>query len=80
MEQLLFFVVILACPLLMMFMMRGSQGGHGGHGGHMPSGNEDHFRAMDDSDARIAELERQVASLEDRLRAYDSSAPPTERG
>jgi len=64
MEQLLFLMVILACPLMMVLMMRGS---HGGHGDHMSCGNARHAEAMADSDARIAELEHQVASLQARL-------------
>lgn len=64
MEQLLFLMVILACPLMMMLMMRGS---HGGHGNHMSGDNANRAQAMADSDARIAELERQVASLQARL-------------
>lgn len=63
MEQLLFLLVILACPLMMMLMMRGS---HGGHGDHMSADNANHAQAMADSDARIAELEHQVASLQAR--------------
>lgn len=66
MQQLLFLLVILACPL----MMRGS---HGGHGDHMSGDNADHAQAMGDSDARIAQLERQVASLQARLEERDST-------
>ena len=36
MSQYLFFLLILACPLMMIFMMRGGHG-HGAHGGHMGS-------------------------------------------
>ena len=75
MEQLLFLMVILACPLMMMLMMRGS---HGGHGNHMSGDNATHAQAMADSDARIAELERQVASLQARLEERDD-APLTAR-
>lgn len=64
MEQLLFLLVILACPLMMMLMMRGS---HGGYGDHMSADNANHAQAMADSDARIAKLEHQVASLQARL-------------
>ena len=71
MEQLLFLALILACPL-MMLMMRGS---HGGHGNHMAGDNQAHTRRMDDSDARIAELEHQVANLQARLAEHDDTAP-----
>ncbi|MGZ8565866.1 MAG: DUF2933 domain-containing protein [Actinomycetota bacterium] len=70
MQQLLFLLVILACPLMMMLMMRGS---HGGHGDHMSGDNADHAQAMGDGDARIAQLERQVASLQARLEERDST-------
>ena len=64
MEQLLFLMVILACPLMMVLIMRGS---HGGHGDHMSGDNANHAQAMADRDARIAELEHQVATLQARL-------------
>jgi len=64
MEQLLFLMVILACPLMMVLMMRGS---HGGHGDHRSGDNARHAEAMADRDARIAELEHQVATLQARL-------------
>ena len=56
MEQLFFLILILACPLMMMWMMRG------GHG----HGMSDQSHDMGDSaatDDRIAELEREVARL-----------------
>ncbi len=34
MSTILLFLLILACPLMMIFMMRGHGHGHGGHGGH----------------------------------------------
>jgi hypothetical protein len=56
MEQLLFFVLILACPLVMILMMRS---------GHR-HGMSDQPQAPVESahtDARIVELEREVARL-----------------
>ena len=73
MEQLLFLLVILACPLMMMLMMRGS---HGGHGDHMSADNARHSQVMADSDARIAELEHQVASLQTRLGSTTTRRQP----
>lgn len=32
--------VLLACPLMMVFMMGGGQGGQGGHGGHGASNDQ----------------------------------------
>lgn len=76
MEQLLFLALILACPLMMLMMMRGS---HGGHGNHMAGDNQAHTQRMVDSDARIAELEHQVASLQARLVEHDDAAPAGRR-
>lgn len=57
MSQLFFFLAILACPLMMVFMMRGM--GSGGMTHDMSS------RANDDraKDRRLAELEHEVAEL-----------------
>lgn len=66
MRDLLLLLIILACPIMMIFMMRGmhsgqdkSEPGHdpqaGKHEGHSPDGQA--------SDARIAQLEREVAAL-----------------
>ena len=55
-SALLPFLFLLACPLMMIFMMRGMHGGHdGGHGNQNGTGN--------DAQTRIAELEREVADL-----------------
>ena len=75
MEIWLPLLILLACPLMMLFMMRGMSHGHGG--GHSPDHQttpaEDHER-----DARLAELEREVTVLrnrrERRLDAPDRSA------
>jgi hypothetical protein len=67
MKNLLLPLVFLACPLMMMFMMRGMM-----RGGHDSSENRRHAQAehhedlsMDGqpSSARIAQLEREVASM-----------------
>jgi hypothetical protein len=76
MEPFLFLLVILACPLMMVLMMRGS---HGGHGDHMSGDNANHAQTMADSDARIAELELQVASLQGHLAEHDDAAPAGRR-
>jgi hypothetical protein len=71
MEQLLFLALILACPLMMMLMMRGS---HGGHGNHMAGDNQAHTQGWWTA-KRIAELERQVSSLHARMAEHDDAAP-----
>lgn len=50
-------LVVLMCPLMMIFMMRGMHGGHGQASEHDAS-----------ADDRIAELERQIGELRDRKR------------
>ena len=52
MENLLPLLVVLACPLMMIFMMKGMHGGHSA-----PT------RVPDERDRRIADLEKQVAEL-----------------
>jgi uncharacterized protein YceH (UPF0502 family) len=76
MEPFLFLLVILACPLMMMLMMRGS---HGSHGDPMSGDNANHARTMADSNARIAELEHQVASLQSRLEERDATSAAAQR-
>jgi Protein of unknown function (DUF2933) len=79
MPQALFFLLLLACPLAMVFMMRGMHGGHGhaqtheegahqggGHGG-CHSGSHDHEPAessLDDLRSHRAELDREIANRE----------------
>jgi hypothetical protein len=46
-------LLVLACPLMMIFMMRGMHGGHGDSAG----------QHKDSPDERIAELEQQVREL-----------------
>ena len=66
-----FLLLILACPLMMVWMMRG----HGGHGGSHGSGhNHMHgsgagetggSRSLDELRRRRAELEAEIATLEE---------------
>ena len=57
MSAYLFFLLVLACPLLMWWMMRG---GHG-HGGHAHS-HSDGPASVDDLRRRRDELDRQIAA------------------
>ncbi len=58
--------LLLACPLMMVFMMRGM---HSGHGSSVSAGDGSAGARESDSpdtqasDARIAQLERELASL-----------------
>ena len=79
MPQTLFLILLLACPLAMVFMMRGMHGGHehtkaeegtqhgGGHGGCHSGAGHDHEPAessLDDLRTRRADLEREIADRE----------------
>lgn len=65
----LFFLLILACPLIMMFMMRGH--GHGGHGDGdggdtAHAGHEPATDSLDDLKRRRSALDDEIASRENR--------------
>lgn len=67
MRNLLPYVLLLACPVMMIFMMRGMHGGGHGpstarHDAH-PSRDEAGTADGQESEARIAQLEREVAQL-----------------
>jgi Protein of unknown function (DUF2933) len=63
----LFLLLILVCPLMMFFMMRGMGGMHGGHDDdarqHGPNYPEGIDAPADPRDQRLADLEREVADL-----------------
>jgi hypothetical protein len=66
----LFVLLIVVCPLMMFFMMRGMGGMRGMHGGHDddartfgPNDPSQVAVPADRRDARLAELEREVAEL-----------------
>lgn len=64
-------LLLLACPLLMMWMMRGGHGagGHAGHGsGHDHSQAEDAEPSVDELRRRRDELDRLI---EERARSGD---------
>lgn len=67
MSQLLYLLLVLACPVMMMVMMRGMHGGHGKAADHPPAVIDATAR-----DVRITELEREVADL--RARAGTAAA------
>ncbi len=77
MSQYLFFLLILACPLMMVFMMRGGRGhgahGHGarasgGQGGHAHMGADEDGDppSVDDLKRRRDELDREISLREGR--------------
>lgn len=67
---------LLACPLMMLFMMGGMRGGHGSTG-HDADVSVDRPTDLADQ-GRIADLEQQVRSLRDQL-AEQADAPQAGR-
>ena len=70
MRTLLPFIFLLACPIMMIFMMRGMHGGGGtektGHATHEVAQKDQRDAAVRDlqsPDERIAQLEHEVAQL-----------------
>lgn len=68
---LLFLLLVLACPLMMLFMHRGGHGSHASHGASHthgadePAGSLEELRHRRDGlDAEIAELERAGTDVE----------------
>lgn len=69
--SLLILLLVLACPLMMVWMMRG---GHGGHGHGTRGGGHDHMhagggespagRSLDELRARRDELDAEIAQLD----------------
>jgi len=80
MQNYLPLLFILACPLMMFFMMRGTGGGQDlGAGDQQPRPNEPaaYDRDAARADQCIADLERQVADLQDgRDHAEGSASRP----
>lgn len=68
MSQYLFLLLILACPLMMIFMMRGMHGSQGGyaHGGHARGMGGCHGSSTDEEHDRHAAM-----SLEDLKQERD---------
>ena len=65
-STLFLLLVLLACPLMMVFMMRGGHG-HGGHS-HSHSGHDDAREpgSLDDLRRRRDELDREIAARDGR--------------
>ena len=57
MSNYLFFLLILACPLAMVFMMRGMHGGHGGDGGR---GEKESGVSLDELHRQRDQLDREI--------------------
>ena len=66
---LLILLLVLACPLMMVFMHRGGHGGHASHGkghGHMQGAVDEvsDTGSLDELRSRRAELDTEIAQLE----------------
>jgi len=70
----LFLLLILACPLMMIFMMRGHSGHDGGHEHHDPS-----TASVDELRRQRDELDREIAAREDGNRYEGRRSPDAER-
>lgn len=63
MRTLISLLIVLACPLMMIFMMRGMHGSHStGEAETAPKDDPVDSPADGDRDAQIADLEREVAA------------------
>jgi hypothetical protein len=69
MGQYLFILLILACPLMMIFMMRGGHG-HGGHADMHGSTGTREPSSLDELRRRRDELDDEIATHED-MRGVD---------
>ncbi|WP_018665490.1 DUF2933 domain-containing protein [Heyndrickxia acidiproducens] len=58
------YLLFLACPLMMLFMMRGGHGHGGGHGQHSP---QEHDHEMH---RRLQNLEEENQRLKERVDAF----------
>jgi hypothetical protein len=62
-STIFFVLLVLACPLMMMFMMRGGHG-HGGQGGHAGGGHGGHGQEPEPREASTDDLRRRRAELD----------------
>ena len=69
MGSYLFLLLILACPLMMFFMMRGMHGGHGGNadGGHTQGHTAEGDHSHADTNSSLEELRRQREQLDGEI-------------
>jgi len=67
MGNYLFFLLILACPLVMIFMMRGMHGRHGGDSSHGRAQKHTGGHGPSDSSVSVDELRRQREQLDRQI-------------
>ena len=64
---LLILLLLLACPVGMLFMHRGGHGEHASHGGedrHMRGAEDETLSSLEELRSRRAELDAEIAKLE----------------
>ncbi len=71
--SLLFLLIVLACPLMMVFMMRG----HGGHASHGAGSGSMHGGADEPSSASLDELRRRRAELDAEIARLEAPGTKT---
>jgi len=79
MKEILPFLLILVCPLMMIFMMRGMHGGaHKVDGDHQPSSGAHDAPADQMSPAELRELrddiDRRLGALDERIRGVEETS------
>lgn len=81
MKSLLPFLIILACPLMMIIMMRGMHGSHehGAKGADLEARPDELRRARAEFQAHIEDLDERIRLLEGKDAETDLSAAPTDR-
>jgi hypothetical protein len=72
MREVLFIALVLACPLMMIWMMRGGHG-HGGHASHDGGVHGGHHDGTDAKDVSTQDLRRQRDELERRIEEREQS-------
>jgi hypothetical protein len=84
MREVLFGALVLACPLMMIFMMRGGHGHGGGHAGHAGGRHGGHDHEAEAGRASTDELRRRRDELdrliEERQRSEEPELGPAGSG
>jgi Protein of unknown function (DUF2933) len=77
-STIFFVLLVLACPLMMMFMMRGGHG-HGDQGGHAGGCHGGHGREPEPRETPTDDLRRQRAKLDREIKHREQWEPQPER-
>jgi hypothetical protein len=77
-STIFFVLLVLACPLMMMFMMRGGRG-HGGQGGHAGGSHGGHGQEPEPRETSTDDLRRQRDELDREIEHREQWEPQPER-